>query len=166
MKEIFFAGGCFWGTEHFFKQVRGVVSTEVGYANGAVENPTYEQVCTGKTGFSEVVKVIYDENIINLNLLIDLYFKTIDPTTLNQQGNDFGTQYRTGIYFVNEADEELINLKLKELKQNYKVVVIECLPLKNYYNAELYHQNYLDKNPTGYCHIDVSLFQYAKQVNR
>ena len=166
MKEIYFAGGCFWGTEHFFKQVNGVVATEVGYANGLIENPTYEQVCTGITGFSEVVKVIYDETIFNLSFLIELYFKTIDPTTLNQQGNDFGTQYRTGIYFVNDIDRELILLKLEELKKQHSVVVVECLPLTNYYNAEIYHQDYLDKNPTGYCHIDISLFQFAKQVNR
>ena len=93
VKEIYFAGGCFWGTEHFFKQVRGVVATEVGYANGNIENPTYEQVYTDKTGFAEVVKVCYDEKVISLEKLLVLFFKTIDPTSLNKQGNDVGTRY-------------------------------------------------------------------------
>ncbi|WP_312191974.1 peptide-methionine (S)-S-oxide reductase MsrA, partial [Sphingobacterium sp.] len=97
---IYFAGGCFWGTEHFFKQVRGVSETEVGYANGNLQNPSYTQVSTGKTGFAETVKVSYDPEIIRLELLIDLFLKTIDPTSLNKQGNDIGTQYRTGIYYT------------------------------------------------------------------
>ena len=107
--NIYFAGGCFWGTEHFFKQIRGVLATEVGYANGNLSQaPSYRQVCVGDTGFAETVKVTYDPQLINLNQLLDLYFKIIDPTSLNKQGNDHGTQYRTGIYYINESEKPLI----------------------------------------------------------
>ncbi len=165
-KEIYFAGGCFWGTEHFFKQVRGVTGTEVGYANGKTGKPSYQQVTTGRTGFTETVKVIYDPAIVSLDLLIDLYFKTVDPTSLNKQGNDIGTQYRTGIYFSNPADEKTIQQKLNTLAKNYAdKIQIECSKLENFYDAENYHQDYLDKNPGGYCHIDPSLFEYAKKIN-
>ena len=99
--KIYFAGGCFWGTEHFLKQIRGVESTEVGYANSIINQPTYQQVCSGETNAAETVKVVYDPETVNLSLLLDLYFKTIDPTSLNRQGNDRGTQYRTGIYYTN-----------------------------------------------------------------
>ena len=108
LNEIYFAGGCFWGTEHFLKQIRGVKSTEVGYANGKIKNPTYEQVCNDNTGFAETVKVIYDPQELNLGLLLDLYFKTIDPTSLNRQGNDRGSQYRTGIYYTDKTDLPVI----------------------------------------------------------
>lgn len=163
---IYFAGGCFWGTEHFFKQVRGVTATEVGYANGDTENPSYTEVCTGNTGFAETVKVNYDPAVIDLKLLIDLFFKTIDPTTLNKQGNDVGTQYRTGIYYTNTADIPVIEERLSELKKLYHAeIVVEVEPLHNYYDAETYHQKYLDKNPGGYCHIGPSLFEIARKAN-
>ncbi len=163
---IYFAGGCFWGTEHFFQQVRGVDATEVGYANGKIKNPTYEEVTTGETGFAETVKVNFDPEIVDLGLLIDLYFKTIDPTSLNKQGNDRGTQYRTGIFYVNEAQKKLIEQKIAELAKNYKEkIVIEVEPIKNFYAAESYHQDYLNKNPGGYCHIDLSLFELARKAN-
>ncbi|WP_164126043.1 peptide-methionine (R)-S-oxide reductase MsrB [Sphingobacterium sp. xlx-73] len=163
---IYFAGGCFWGTEHFFKQVRGVTATEVGYANGNTENPSYKEVCTGNTGFAETVKVSYDPEVIDLKLLIDLFFKTIDPTTLNKQGNDIGTQYRTGIYYTNTADIPVIEELLAELKKQYSTeIVVEAEPLKNYYDAETYHQKYLDKNPGGYCHIGPAMFELARKAN-
>ena len=166
MKEIYLAGGCFWGTEHFFKQVRGVVATEVGYANGNIENPTYEQVYTDKTGFAEVVKVHYDEKVISLEKLLVLFFKTIDPTSLNKQGNDVGTRYRVGIYYTDEKDRSIIIEKLSDLQKSYSSpIVIENEPLKNFYGGEEYHQNYLDKNPNGYCHIDLALFEFAKNAN-
>ena len=165
-KEIYFAGGCFWGTEHFFKQIRGVLSTEVGYANGNIKNPTYLLVKKGDTQFVETVKVIYNPKDVTLNQLIDLYFKTIDPTSLNKQGNDIGTQYRTGIYYTDNQDESVIREYLKKISKNYKnTVVVENLPLKNFYTAEEYHQDYLDKNPGGYCHISTSLFDLAKKAN-
>ena len=114
-KEIYFAGGCFWGTEHFLKQIRGVISTEVGYANGNVANPTYKLVCQGNTQFAETVKVVYNPSEVSLSLLIDLYLKTIDPTSLNKQGNDKGSQYRTGIYYKDKADEPIIRQQLTNL---------------------------------------------------
>lgn len=166
MKTIYFAGGCFWGTEHFFKQVRGVSATEVGYANGQGDKPSYQEVSSGKTGFAETVKVVYDPSKVNLALLIDLYFKTVDPSSLNKQGNDIGTQYRTGIYYTDDADAKLIQEKLQALAiQLNAKVQIEASKLKNFYDAENYHQDYLDKNPGGYCHINPSLFDYAKQAN-
>lgn len=165
-KEIYFAGGCFWGTEHFLKQIRGVASTEVGYANGNVANPTYKQVCQGNTQFAETVKVVYNPSEVALPLLIDLYLKTIDPTSLNKQGNDRGSQYRTGIYYKDKGDEAIIRQQLTALAKQYsKPIVVENLPLKNFYPAEDYHQDYLDKNPHGYCHLSPSLFEMARKAN-
>lgn len=115
MKEIYLAGGCFWGTEHFLKQISGVKATEVGYANGKTTNPDYKAVCTGRTGFAETVKVEYDPEAIGLNDLLDLFYKTIDPTSVNRQGNDRGSQYRTGIYFSDPADEPVIHRSLERL---------------------------------------------------
>lgn len=165
-REIYFAGGCFWGTEHFFKQINGVTATQVGYANGNIENPTYEQVYTDSTGFAEVVKVAYDPKVVSLEMLLDLFFKTIDPTSLNQQGGDIGTRYRTGIYWVNSEDEKIVTEALSELQRNYeKPIMVENEPLKNFYSGEEYHQDYLDKNPSGYCHINPALFELAKKAN-
>ena len=164
--EIYFAGGCFWGTEHFLKQIRGVESTQVGYANSNVANPSYEQVCSGKTNAAETVKVVYDPKTVDLNLLLDLYFKTIDPTSLNRQGNDRGTQYRTGIYYINKEDLPVINQAIKLLSTQYKTpIAIEVKPLTNFYPAETYHQDYLDKNPGRYCHINPALFEMARKAN-
>ncbi len=166
VREIYFAGGCFWGTEHFFQQIRGVVGTEVGYANGNTQNPTYEEVVSHTTGFAETVKVKYDPEQVDLKLLIDLYFKTIDPTTLDKQGNDRGNQYRTGIYFTNKEDETLVKNEVLKLAKNYsQPIVVETVALKNFYKAEDYHQDYLDKNPGGYCHIEPGLFEMAKNAN-
>lgn len=165
-REIYFAGGCFWGTEHFFQQVRGVTNTTVGYANGKIDNPSYEQVTTGETGFAETVKVTYDPKVVDLGLLIDLYFKTIDPTSLNKQGNDVGTQYRTGVYYTNPDDSKIIDEKIKGLEKQYNhKIVIEHEPLRNFYDAESYHQDYLVKNPGGYCHITPNMFEIARNAN-
>lgn len=164
--EIYFAGGCFWGTEHFLKQIRGVEATQVGYANGNITNPTYEQVCQDNTGFAETVKVTYDPQVVKLDLLIDLFFKTIDPTSLNRQGNDRGSQYRTGIYYTDKVDLPAIEADVKAQVRNYaKPLVVEVEPLKNFYPAENYHQDYLDKNPGGYCHINPALFELARKAN-
>ncbi|GEJ47512.1 peptide-methionine (R)-S-oxide reductase [Chryseobacterium sp. ON_d1] len=166
VREIYFAGGCFWGTEHFFQQIRGVVGTEVGYANGNTQNPTYEEVVSHTTGFAETVKVKYDPEQVDLKLLIDLYFKTIDPTSKDQQGNDRGNQYRTGIYFTDKTDEATVKGEVQKLAKNYsKPILVETIPLKNFYRAEDYHQDYLDKNPGGYCHIEPGLFEMAKKAN-
>ena len=165
-KEIYFAGGCFWGTEHFMKQINGVESTQVGYANGTIKNPTYKEVCTGGTGFAETVKVVYDPQVVNLDLLVDLYFRTIDPTSLNRQGNDRGSQYRTGIYYTDKNDLPLIDASVRSLAKSYsEPLVVEVKPLENFYPAEDYHQDYLDKNPGGYCHINPALFEFAKKAN-
>ena len=164
--EIYLAGGCFWGTEHFLKQIRGVESTQVGYANSIITNPTYQQVCSGETNAAETVKVVYDPETIDLSLLLELYFKTIDPTSLNQQGNDRGTQYRRGIYYTNKDDVPVINQAIQTLANQYKTpIAIEVKPLANFYPAENYHQDYLDKNPNGYCHINPALFEMARKAN-
>ena len=167
MKEIYLAGGCFWGTEHYLKQIHGVVATEVGYANGNGENPSYEEVYTDTTGFVECVKVVYDPTILALEKIVELYFRSIDPLSLNKQGNDIGTRYRTGIYYTEECDraviESVYNAVAKRLGEE---LLVELEPLHNFYSAEEYHQDYLDKNPAGYCHLPAFLFEYAKKANR
>ena len=166
MKEIYLAGGCFWGTEHYFKQIRGVVNTEVGFANGRIENPSYVQVKTGATGFAETVHITYDPAVVSLDLLLDLYFKSIDPTSLNKQGEDEGTQYRTGVYYVDTEDLATIQAAFdKERSKQIDPLAVELLPLQNFYTAEEYHQDYLDKNPGGYCHLPRALFEFAKKAN-
>ncbi len=166
MKEIYFAGGCFWGTEHYFKQLRGVVDTKVGYANGNTDNPTYREVCTDKTGFAETVRVVYDPDVITLEFLTEMYFRAIDPTSVDQQGPDIGSQYRTGIYYKDDADKAEIRKVYDSMRQKLgSRMAVEFLPLKNFYYAEEYHQDYLDKNPAGYCHLPSSLFRMAKEAN-
>ncbi len=165
-KEIYLAGGCFWGTEHFLKQIRGVVKTEVGYANGTGKHPDYKTVSTGKSGFAETVKVEYDPEQISLEKLLELFFKTIDPTGVNRQGNDVGPQYRTGIYYSDKADEAGIKASIARLASAYsRPIAVEYKALENYYTAEDYHQNYLDKHPDGYCHIPKKLFRMARKAN-
>lgn len=167
MKDIYFAGGCFWGTEHYFKQVRGVISTAVGYANGNTDNPTYEQVYTDLTGYAETVHIVYDPEVVSLTLLLELFFRSIDPTSLNRQGEDCGTRYRTGIYYTSEEDTTTI----KEVYSGIERIIgeplmVEVEPLRNFYAAEEYHQDYLDKNPRGYCHIPFELMIMAREANK
>jgi len=158
MKEIVLAGGCFWGVEAYMERIKGVLETKVGYANGHVENPTYEQVKTSKTGHAESCYIKFDENIIGLEDLLNKFWKIIDPTILNQQGPDIGSQYRTGIYYIDESDIKIINkTKMEQQKLYKKPIVTEIEPLKSFYPAEEYHQKYLTKNPNGYCHIDLSI---------
>lgn len=161
-REIYLAGGCFWGTEAFLKKLPGIISCEVGYANGngSVPDPSYEHVCTGKTGCAETVHVVYGPRIIPLPLLLEAYFTTIDSTSVNRQGGDAGTQYRTGIYWTDPADEAVVRDALYKLQREVSRerggrVVIEAAPLSSFYPAEDYHQDYLDKNPGGYCHVDL-----------
>ena len=164
-KEIYFAGGCFWGAEHFFKQIEGVIETEVGFANGHTENPTYKEVYTDQTGFAETVYVKYNPDVVSLEFLLNMFFKAIDPTSLNKQGEDEGTRYRTGVYYTNDDDLAVIEKVFSQEQQNYQQpLAVEKLPLQNYYSAEEYHQDYLDKNPTGYCHLPVALFEFARQA--
>ena len=165
-REIYLAGGCFWGTEHYFKKIKGVLETEVGYANSVVDNPNYDKVCEGVTMAAETVYVKYDSALISLEELLNMYFISIDPTSLNRQGHDVGLQYRTGIYYVDENDISIINKVLLEQQKNYdKDIVVEVKELKNFYQAEDYHQDYLDKNPEGYCHLPFELFEFAKRFN-
>lgn len=155
MKEIYLAGGCFWGVEAYFSRIEGVVETTVGYANGKTEKTTYYDI--PKTGHSETVLVKYDPERVSLNTILEYYFNIIDPVSVNKQGNDAGTQYRTGIYYVDVEDKIAIDLFIeKEQKKFSAPIVVEVLPLKNYSLAEEYHQDYLEKNPNGYCHIDLS----------
>ncbi|AFQ04748.1 methionine sulfoxide reductase A [Mycoplasmoides genitalium M2288] len=154
MKEIYFGGGCFWGIEKYFQLIKGVKKTSVGYLNSRIKNPSYEQVCSGYTNAVEAVKVEYEEKEISLSELIEALFEVIDPTIRNRQGNDIGTQYRTGIYWTDSSDEKIINDKFLKLQKNYsKPIVTENKKVENYYLAEEYHQDYLKKNSNGYCHI-------------
>lgn len=156
MKKIVLAGGCFWGVQEYYSRIKGVLKTEVGYANGRTENPTYEEVCNKNTGFAEVCYVEYDENIISLKEVLDKFWQVVNPTTLNRQGNDVGSQYRSGIYYFDEEDIAIIKESIAEIQKNYeKKIVTEVKPLENYYKAEEYHQDYLKKNPNGYCHIQL-----------
>jgi len=165
IKDIYLAGGCFWGAEHFFKQIDGVTATEVGFANGFTPDPTYKEVYTDTTGYAETVHVRYDSERVGLKFLLRMFFKAIDPTSLNRQGEDEGTRYRTGIYYVDEADLPKIRLVFDEEQQKAAApVVVEVKPLQNFYRAEEYHQDYLDKNPDGYCHLPLALFRFAKET--
>jgi peptide methionine sulfoxide reductase msrA/msrB len=165
-KEIYLAGGCFWGTEHYFKQIRGVIETQTGYANGHTEHPSYEDVCTDRTGFAETVRIVYDPPQVTLQLLLELYFKSIDPLSYNQQGHDRGTQYRTGIYYTDPADLPFIERVYAAVQEGLgELLAVEKQPLVNFYPAEEYHQDYLDKNPGGYCHLPFELFEYARRAN-
>ncbi|SUT87045.1 peptide methionine sulfoxide reductase [Actinobacillus ureae] len=157
IREIYLAGGCFWGTEAFMQRINGVIDAQSGYANGNTENPTYQEVCAG-SGHAEVVKVTYDADKIVLAKLLDYYFKVIDPVSMNQQGEDKGIQYRTGIYYVDAQDIPVINQALADLQAQYaEPLAVENTKLEHYFPAEEYHQDYLDKNPNGYCHIDLQL---------
>ena len=158
LKTIYLAGGCFWGTDAYMARIPGVYSTEVGYANGITENPTYKEVCTGLTGHAETVKLSYSEEHTKLDTLLEEFFKTIDPTSLNRQGGDIGPQYRTGIYYTSEAQKDIVEHFIDIKKEAYcKPIAVEILPLECYYIAEGYHQDYLEKNPGGYCHVDLGL---------
>lgn len=155
MRKVTVAGGCFWGVQHYFRQIQGITDTKVGYAQGNVINPSYEQVKTGLTQHVEAVELHYDESVITLNQIIECLFKVIDPTSLNKQGEDEGTQYRTGIYADNEEDVMIAQQFISNMQSNYdQPIVVEVQKLTAFYDAEEYHQDYLVKNPNGYCHID------------
>lgn len=154
---IYLAGGCFWGVEAFISRLKGVNNTEVGYANGRDLAPTYEKVCTGKTGHAETVKATYNPKIISLNEILENFFKIIDPYILNRQGADIGTQYRTGIYWQDPDDAKVVIDFLREKQmESSKRIVVETHEIHNFYAAETYHQKYLEKNPQGYCHVDLN----------
>ncbi|NLF34877.1 MAG: peptide-methionine (R)-S-oxide reductase MsrB, partial [Clostridiales bacterium] len=153
---------CFWGTEKYLASIRGVLSTQAGYANGETENPTYEDVCYRNTGHAEAVRVVYDPGVLSLEFLLALYYESIDPVSHNRQGGDRGPQYRTGIYYVNDEDFPVIERSIAALQQRHRApVAIEVSPLRNFSPAEEEHQRYLDKNPGGYCHISSAQFERA-----
>ncbi|MBR3500198.1 MAG: peptide-methionine (S)-S-oxide reductase MsrA [Bacteroidales bacterium] len=165
-KEIWFAAGCFWGAQKFFKLVEGVVNTEVGFVNGKTENPTYEQVYQDNTGYAECVHVVYDPSKVSLSRLAGLFFRIIDPLSLNKQGEDEGTRYRTGVYYKEEEDLEVLTGVFKKVKSDLGVEVfpVELEPVLIFYTADEYHQDYLDKNPGGYCHLSPEIFKLAKEL--
>ncbi len=153
--SITLAGGCFWCTEAVFDRVRGVTDVQSGYSNGHAQNPTYEQVCTGRTGHAEVVRVQFDDTVISLREILEIFFATHDPSQLNRQGNDVGTQYRSGIYYDTEAQGELARQMLKEMAEEGLYdgpITTEVAPLSNWSAAEAYHDDYYARNPNqGYC---------------
>ena len=158
VEEIYLAGGCFWGVEGYMDRIEGVIAATSGYGNGNTPNPSYEDVIRRKTGHAETVQVIYDPEKTDLVNILLYYFKVIDPTVLNRQGNDIGIQYRTGIYYTNDSQRDIIEMMIAEEQKKYnKPIVTEIQSIKNFYIAEEYHQNYLEKNPGGYCHIDLNL---------
>jgi methionine-S-sulfoxide reductase len=161
MKEIYLAGGCFWGVQHFLDQFDGVAETETGYADGPETSPNYEDVCAG-SGHAETVRVVYDETKISLTELLGYYFMVIDPLSVNRQGNDSGVQYRTGIYYTEEDQlDEIRQVYDAEEKKAGTKLAVELKPLEYFCSAEEYHQKYLDKNPAGYCHIPAEFFTIA-----
>lgn len=166
IKIIYLAGGCFWGTDHLMSLVPGVESTTVGYANSSVPDPTYRMVCSGETGAAETVMVEYDSARVALSDILALYFRSIDPLSVNRQGNDIGTQYRTGIYYTDPDDLPVINALVATVARRYaEPLAVEVAPLQNFYPAEDYHQNYLYDNPGGYCHVNPALFEEARNLH-
>ncbi len=158
MKKIVLAGGCFWGVEAYFKQLKGVDSTSVGYVDGNFENPTYEQVCSNIATHTEACEITYNSETISLEKILEHYFRIVNPFSLNRQGNDVGYQYRSGIYYESRKDETKINNYLKTyFGKDYENVVVVVKQNTDYQLAEINHQNYLAKNPHGYCHIDLGL---------
>ena len=155
MRDIYLAGGCFWGVDAYFSKLEGVLATEVGYANGNTTTTTYEELY--KTDFAETVKVTFDEEKISLRDILEHFYYIINPFSLNRQGNDLGRQYRTGIYAKNENDLEKAKSFLREKQKGCdRKILVEVETLKTYVVAEDYHQDYLKKNPAGYCHIDLT----------
>jgi peptide methionine sulfoxide reductase msrA/msrB len=153
-----FAAGCFWGVEEYFSRVKGVIKSESGYTGGTRKNPTYEEVCTGKTGHAEAVRVTFDPKVVSYEKLLKHFWELHDPTSLNKQGNDVGTQYRSAIFYTSPKQEKAAKESLEKLAKSGKYsrkIVTEILPAKEFYLAEEYHQDYLKKNPHGYCHIDL-----------
>lgn len=162
LKDIYLAGGCFWGVEEYFSRIPGVEESNVGYANGKTSAPTYREVCTEDTGHAEAVHIRYDPSMVSLTTLLEMFFKIIDPYSVNRQGNDIGEQYRTGIYYVDEADRTVAQTVMDTVaKKHSRPLAVELVPLQQYFPAEEYHQKYLKKNPGGYCHIS---FESLKEL--
>lgn len=166
-ETIYLAGGCFWGTQRYLDLLPGVLSTEAGYANGQTEAPTYEEVKHRHTGHAETVRVTFDPAVLPLSELLNRFFLSIDPLSLNRQGEDEGVQYRTGVYYETEEQKDAVETSLAALQERYDApIAVEGLPLSNFYPAEEYHQKYLEKNPAGYCHLSPALFEAARQFRK
>ena len=164
MKTIYLAGGCFWGTQKYFDQFSGVIRTVVGYANGNTENPSYEDVKKRNSGHAETVKIEFDEAVLSADRLLGYYFDVIDPLSVNRQGEDEGVQYRTGIYYDDEALLPAIRSAYeREEEKAGQPLAVEVKPLEQFWEAEEYHQKYLDKHPDGYCHIPARMFTLAER---
>jgi peptide-methionine (S)-S-oxide reductase len=160
MKKIILAGGCFWGVEAYFKRLEGVLDTQVGYVNGNYANPTYEDVCEEKATHAEAVYIEYDEHMLTLEKLLEHLFRIIDPTSINKQGHDEGIQYRTGVYYFTEQDKVIALRFISQEQTNYKMpITVEVEQERGFFDAETYHQDYLDKNPFGYCHVNFSVIK-------
>ena len=165
-KEIHLAGGCFWGVQRFLQLIPGVTFTETGFANGDTPDPTYEQVYTDTTGYAETVRVQYDPAVVSLKFLLEMYFKAIDPLSLNKQGHDEGTRYRTGIYWSDPADEPVVREVAAAVSASLgEPLAVELEPLRNFFPADEYHQDYLVKHPSGYCHLPLDLFEIARNAH-
>ena len=163
MRTIYLAGGCFWGMQKFFDQFTGVVSTQVGYANGPDDAPSYQDVCHD-SGHAETVRIDYDETKLSLPELLDLYFMVIDPLSVNRQGGDAGIQYRTGVYYTDPSQLPALQAAFDWESQKLGApLAVELLPLQNFFPAEAYHQKYLDKNPSGYCHIPAKMMHLERK---
>ena len=161
-KKLYFAAGCFWGAEHFFRKLPGVTATLVGFANGSTPSPSYREVYTDTTGYAETVEVTYDPSRISLTQLTEAFFVIIDPLSLNRQGEDEGTRYRTGIYWVDSEDIALIEaVYAREEMEQDNTLCVEKEPLRNFYPAEEEHQDYLIKHADGYCHVNLKALRYA-----
>ena len=167
MRKIVIAGGCFWGVEEYYRRLKGIEATRVGYAQGITENPTYQEVCSGKTKHAEVCELTYDEKVISLNKILEHLFRFIDPTSLNKQAHDVGTQYRVGVFYEDEADEPIIKAYIASRQPEYsKPIVLEVQKTGIFYDAETYHQKYLIKNPGGYCHVNMGLIKKEEMKER
>ncbi|MBQ4253457.1 MAG: peptide-methionine (S)-S-oxide reductase MsrA [Erysipelotrichaceae bacterium] len=167
MRKIYLAGGCFWGVQHFLSLIDGVTETTVGYANSDIDNPSYQDLKAHRCTAAETVEVQYDENVTSLHDILELFLAIIDPTLIDQQGHDIGHQYRTGIYYTSEEDVPVIRKALDELAGKYdQPIVTELLKLENFFVAEDYHQDYLIKNPDGYCHLGKEAFELARKYHQ
>lgn len=160
MKRIVLAGGCFWGVEAYYKKLKGIIDTNVGYTNGNYENPSYEDLKKHKATHAEAVEIYYDENVISLIKILEHMFRFIDPTSINKQGGDIGIQYRTGVYYKELDDKKIIEEFIdNKNKENNGKIVVEVLKENGFYLAEDYHQDYLDVNPHGYCHVNFNVIK-------
>lgn len=160
MKRIVLAGGCFWGVEAYYKKLKGIINTNVGYTNGNIDFPTYEDLKYGRATHAEAVEIYYDEEVISLEKILEHLFRFIDPTSLNRQGADEGIQYRTGIYYRSDDDKQIIDKFINEMNQKYNnKVVVEVEKEAGFFLAEEYHQDYLDIHPNGYCHVNFNLIK-------